>query len=92
MTEPVLEAFLLEHLCQRWSPQQIRLRRMYAMQPATGGGVEQITKLVYAHAEWLRDSGDADWEDFHDHAPVYAPQAADRTCPCERGELNGVIA
>lgn len=53
----------------------------YAMRPANSGDVDQITALVRARALWLRDRGDANWQDFHDHAEVYAAQAADPDVP-----------
>lgn len=54
---------------------------MYAMRPATTHDAEPIAALVRSRALWLRDRGDADWREFHDHAGVYAAQAADPDVP-----------
>lgn len=69
---------------------------VYAIRPATEGDVDQIAKIVYARALWLRDRGDADWEGFHHHAPVYTMQAADPEVPVwaltrDDGRAVGVI-
>jgi len=54
---------------------------MYAMRPATAADTDSIAALIRARAQWLRDRGDAGWQNFHDHAAVYAAQAADPDVP-----------